>query len=351
MKKTFYMLLVLILIAIMALPASSLAFSGEVALGAGSYSTVLPPGATDAPAVIYKTGNVMSKVPTNDWWSSLAWDKFSERTYPHPLAVRNKAEGFQVYYPSITANNGCICGWMPSPYDGNGNDDFTIGHSAQAAFPDARVDGFSDWFVTSSFASGANSMKVTYGHGSPFVFFTYSGGNPKLTFPSSPTIWSGSAGSPVMGVTFNGRHYALFGPAGSTWSGIGSAALTNNLNGKNYFSIALLPDNTAATLAKYKTYAYNHITNSTVNYSYNASSSTVNTTYTFTTTAKEGTGSGTIFALYPHQWRNSTTPMLSYTYNSVRGTMKVGEGNSFSTSMKFKALRSTGWVPCRMLGS
>ncbi|UJF32228.1 glycosyl hydrolase [Paenibacillus hexagrammi] len=340
MSKTLHSLIAFVLLLALALPTSASAFSGEVPAGAGSYSTVLPSGASDAPSTIYKTNSVTQKMPTNDWWSSLAWTQYSERMYPHPLAVRNKAEGFQVYYPTITANSGCICGWMPAPTDANGNDDFTIGHSAQATFPDAKVDSFNDWFVTSSFTSGANSLKATYGHGSPYVYFTYAGGNPKLTFPSAPTIWSGNANSAVLGVTFNGRHYALFGPSGSTWSGIGSSVLTNNLNGKNYFSIALLPDNTAATLSKFQQYAYNHITNTTVNYAYNPSDSTVTTTYTYTTTAKEGTGSGTIFALYPHQWKNTTKTLLNYTYNSVRGTMKVAEGTSFTTSMKF-----TGVLP------
>ncbi|MEW9700747.1 glycosyl hydrolase [Paenibacillus sp. SI8] len=340
MKKHFPLYLAIILLLMLAIPSTASAFSGEVPLGLGSYSTVLPPGAVDVQPTIYKTSAVTQKMPTNDWWSSLAWTQYSERMYPHPLAVKNKAEGFQVYYPTITANNGCICGWMPAPADANGNDDFTIGHSAQATFPDAKVDSFNDWFVTSSFVSGSNSMKATYGHGSPYVYFTYSGGNPKLTFPTAPTIWSGNANTPVLGVTYNGKNYALFGPTGSTWSGIGTAVLTNNLNNKNYFSIALLPDNTSATLSKFQQYAYNHVTNTTVDYSYNPSNSTVTTNYSYTTTAKEGTGSGTIFALYPHQWKNSSSTLLSYRYNSVRGTMKTGEGSSFSTSMKF-----TGVLP------
>ena len=66
-------------------------FPGEVIQGSGSYSTVLPPGATDVQSTIYKTSNVTGKMPTNDWWSSTAWVQYSDKQYPHPLAVQNQA--------------------------------------------------------------------------------------------------------------------------------------------------------------------------------------------------------------------------------------------------------------------
>ncbi|KAF6604550.1 glycoside hydrolase, partial [Paenibacillus sp. EKM208P] len=81
-------------------------------------------------------------------------------------------------------------------------------------------------------------------------------------------------------------------------------------------------------------------TSSKAQYSYNEASSEVTTTFNVATTPKEGTQSGTIFALYPHQWKNSSQPLLGYTYNSVRGLMKTAEGASFQTKMKF-----TGVLP------
>jgi endoglucanase Acf2 len=335
MKQWFRFGLIFLLLASV-LPGTGSAFSGEVMQGAGSYSTVLPPGATDVQSQIYKTSNVTGKMPTNDWWSSLAWVPYSNAQFPHPLAVKNQSDGMRIYYPGnrIAANTAAIAGWM------NDIHDFTVGHSASATFPDAKVDGFNDWFVKALYQNGANSMSVTYGHGSPYVYFTYAGGNPALKFYSAPTIWSGNANSPVLGITMAGAHYALFGPTGSTWSGIGTPTLTNNLNGKNYFAIAVLPDNTTATLNKFKQYAYSHVTDTEMNYAYNPVNSEVSTTFTYTTTAKEGSQNGTIFALYPHQWKNTAQALLGYTYNSVRGTMKTGEGSSFTTRMKF-----TGVLP------
>ena len=318
------------------------AFNGEVAAGRGSYSTVLPPGAADIQPTIYKTSNVTGKMQTNDWWSSTAWLRYSERQYPHPLAVQNQANGLRLFYPgpTITGNSACVCGWMPASTDGNGNDDLTIGHSATTNFVDTRVDGFSDWFVTNISANGASSLKVTYGHGSPYVYAEYAGGTPRVTFPSVPAIWSGNANTPVLGVTINGRNYALFGPAGSTWSGIGTTALVNSLAGQNYFSVAVLPDNSAATLAKFQQYAYSFVTGTQANWSYEKSAAEVVTTYNYTTVAKQGSQTGTLFALYPHQWKNSTKALLAQAYGSVRGVMKLAEGTSFTTRMKF-----TGVLP------
>ena len=171
-------------------------------------------------------------------------------------------------------------------------DDLMLGHSAQDEFPDARVDGFSDWFVTARFAAGQRSMTVSYGHGSPFVYALYEGGNPRLTFAKPPQVWSGDERSPVLGVTVNGKHYGLFGPTGSTWTGLDSKTLTNHANGKGYFSVAVLPDDAEETLALFKRYAYSHVTDTRVDWSYDPKTSTVTTTFTFHTTAHEGKRGG-----------------------------------------------------------
>src|SRR4051812_21749789 len=55
---------------------------------AAGYATALPPGAKGPQAEIYRAENLRGPTPTNDWWSSLAWMKFSERMYAHPLALQ-----------------------------------------------------------------------------------------------------------------------------------------------------------------------------------------------------------------------------------------------------------------------
>jgi len=65
--------------------AASPALTDEqiVQVGEGSYTTTLPIGAKQPQTEILQTENVQRKMPTNDWWSSLAWMKYSERHYPH----------------------------------------------------------------------------------------------------------------------------------------------------------------------------------------------------------------------------------------------------------------------------
>lgn len=319
-------------------PGGTAAGQGTVVrLGSGSYATAPPPGAKSPPAEIFRTENVQGKMPTSDWWTSLAWIAFSEPMYAHPLTFEAGRGGLRVYDPGnhITADKVGIHGTMPG-----GGVDVILGHSRQSEFPDARVDGFSDWFVTARFAVPGRSMCPTFGHGSPFVYARYEGGSPRLTFPETPQIWSGGRSSTTLGLTIRGKHYALFGPAGSAWDGIGTAVLIN-VSDKAYFSMAVLPDASPETLRLFERYAHSHVVDTRVEWFYEPRTSRVTTTFRFETHPEEGTERGTIFALYPHQWKHTDQPLLKQEFRSVRGTMKLGTGDSFRTTMA-----SPGILPC-----
>ncbi|HVU71150.1 MAG TPA: malectin domain-containing carbohydrate-binding protein [Ktedonobacteraceae bacterium] len=305
-----------------------------VNVGSGSYTTAAPSDlAALPPSTINRTSNVTGPMPTSDWWTSVAWTNPAYPIYPLPLALQTTATGIGVDYPDLEVENVAVHAGF--------NNDFTLG-SSTGAFPTANplVDGYSDWTVSMLWNNGSGAtMRVTAGQGIPYLYATYANANPRLTFAAVPTVWSGSASSSVLGITVNNHNYALFGPTGSTWSGLGSTTLTNNLQGKTYFSLAALPDNTTATLQAYQRYAYSFVTNTQVSWSYDASASAVHTTYTFTTQAKEGTQTGTIMALFPNQWKvtDNFSP-LSYTYHSIRGTMKTLAGSSFATTLTYHGI-------------
>src|SRR3954470_22961832 len=151
-----------------------------IAVGAGSHTTDLPPGAKAPQAQIFRTDALKGPTPTNDWWSSIAWTKFSDKQYPHPLAVHCEARGLRVYYPGpgITANAAAIFGSMPD------QGDLVLGHSAAQEFPAARLGGFSACFLSAKFADPERSLRVSYGPGSPSVFALYDKGEPTVTFPA-----------------------------------------------------------------------------------------------------------------------------------------------------------------------
>ena len=310
-----------------------------VPVGEGGYFKTLPAGAREPTSILWKTDNIHAPIPTNKWWSSLVASKYSQPMYAHPLTLQACAEGMKIYYPgpSIYANKIGIFGEMQE------KGDFILGHSSQKEFPDARLADFSDWFVTASFASEQNSMLVTFGHGSPYIYAQYKGGNPKLTFTAAPTVWFGSQDTAVLGVTVNKRHYALFGPAGSSWTIDGPVYICNS-NGKSYFSAAILPDNSTETLKLFQRYAYSHVIGTKVGWLYNQQTSSVSTTYDYALKNFEGKEQGTLFALYPHQWMNTTSPLIgslkdnTLHFDSVNGKMVIGKGSQFTTSVKYHGI-------------
>jgi len=299
-----------------------------VAAGAGSYSTVLPDGCHALPEKIYRTAEVTGPTVTGQWWSSLLWQEFSANLFAHPLAMVCTPQGLAISYPgaAIVGAESAIMGGGVTK-----EGDFRIGLTAGTLFTAAECGGYSDWFVTAVFAAGDAALKTSFGHGSPFVYCTYAGGDLALSFAQRPRVWAGSDKDAALGVTVKGNHYGLFGPTGSTWSGLDGSVLTNKGAGKKYLSVALLPDNKPETLAWFQRYAHNHVVDTQVDYE--TLPGKVKATYRFKTKPVEGAENGTIFALYPHQWKYTATKLTDLAYNSVRGTMKVGQGIEFVTEV------------------
>ncbi len=298
-----------------------------VPVGKGSYATSRPEGAKGPPEEIFRTERVTGPVPTNDWWSSLVWEKFSSRHYPHPLSVNCEPSGFRVSYDGERINSYEVA--MVGTMMGEKDHEITIGHAGVTAFPDARLDGFSDWFVSAKFAEGDKSLRCTYGHGSPYVFVECQGGGVSLFFDREPKTWEGGAGI----TTANGSSYGLFLPSGAEWKVESPTRWTSDLGGKDYFTLALLPDAKPETLALFARRAHAHVADSRV--SWKVEGSRVRTTFTITTAAKEGGAKGTLMALYPHQWKRTDAPLLPQKYKSVRGEMRLFEGDSFTTDSVF----------------
>ena len=307
-------------------PVVTAASDGEIIrVGEGSYATSRPEACEPLPEQIYTSKSIQGATPTNQWWSSLVWAPHSDNMFPHPLGMVCYEGGLSVSYPgaAIVAAGGNIMGGGVSK-----KGDVIIGHSATEKFPDARLADYSQWFITAEFADGDSMLRCTFGHGSPFVYCRISGGKPCIRFSEKPVLWATSDKGNVIGITVRGNHYGLFGAEGSEWNDTDGANFTNE-NAKDYFSLALLPDNQTKTLALFARYAHNHIV--TTEAIPSVEPGYIETTYRITTKAMERSEKGTIFALYPHQWKYSDTDLNGMTYLSVRGAMKVAEGNGFKT--------------------
>ncbi|AMM07572.1 Ricin B lectin [Streptomyces albidoflavus] len=314
-------------------PAASPASAATVPVGAGSYSDTRPPGTTGpttntgAPVTPKVTEAAKDKpVPTNDWWSSLAFQRYDDNPYStpmygHPLTYQAVSGGLELGYPTSPTVVG-----EGRQYEYAHKADLTLGLSGLNS-PDTKADDWSDWTVTPYWSDGDRTLRATIGHGMPFVYAEGEGGDARVTTAGTPDVFADDGN--VVGITVAGHHYALFAPTGSDWN-VSGTDITAGLGDKDYFSVAVLPSTDA--LETYRKYAFSFVTGSQVDW--NSSGGTVGATYELTTEAKEGTERGTLQALYRHQWMHTTDALTPYTYVSPRGTMKVREGTSFTTSQK-----------------
>lgn len=314
---------------------SGVASAATIEVGKGSYSDVRPagrqgPSNNGGQAVKPKVTAAMADkpVPTNDWWSSLVFQRFasnpwSENMYGHPLTYKAVSGGLEVGYPT---DHQIVGGGRQ--YEFPHKADLTLGLAGLNS-PDAKADGWSDWTVTPYWNDGARTLRATIGHGSPYVYAEGTGGAAQISATAPPTVFADQGN--VLGVTISGHHYALFAPSNSDWTVSGND-IRADLGAEDYFSLAVLPAKEA--LADYEKYAFSFVTGSKVDWDYREGDGEVKATYTLTTEAKEGTETGTLQALYRHQWLYTSDPLTDYGYVSPRGEMKVREGTSFTTTQK-----------------
>ena len=298
-----------------------------IKVGPGSYTTNRPESCKPLPTAIYKLDSFKGPTPTNQWYSSLVWDKFSNNVFPHPIGAVASEDGLSVSYPGaaiVGADNAIMGGGVSK------NGDVVIG-IAGAKFDDARLASANAWFITSQFSSTAGNLKTTFGHGSPFVFCTKDKGNFRLKFAIKPNLWARDDATGTVGITVRGNHYGLFGTKTSRWTIEDETTVVLETDrDQNFFTLALLPDAKPDTLQMFRARAHNHVTGT--NFSYELDNGELVTTWTIETESKVKSGeSGTLTALYPHQWKYSKDELTDQSYKSVRGEMKLLKGNSFTT--------------------
>ncbi|MBB2911320.1 endoglucanase Acf2 [Streptosporangium becharense] len=319
-------------------------------VGAGGYADTLPAGrslptgcgsVTTNPRQWVTANAPAGAVPTNDWWSSILFKRtdcaYGEPLHAHPVSYDTFGDGLGFSYTTTPAISGSATGVgeFHYPYV----QDIRVGVTGLNS-PDVKVDGWSDWTVTPYWSGNGRTMKATIGHGLPFAYFQVTGGDAQITTSGSPAVWSN--GGATIGFTAGGHDYVAYAPTGATWT-VSGTTIRSSLAGRGFFSVAVLPSggDRAALANTYGQYAHAHVTGTRVSYSYTPSNATLTTTYAFTTTARQGGATGTVIALYPHQWNHLTgsTP-LAQTYVSARGPMKIITGTQFRTSMKY-----TGVLP------
>jgi len=315
----------------------------DVTLGLGGYFTKLKGGDGTLPVAEFVTGEAAGKAaPTNQWYSSVMFQRWSQPLHAHPMTYRATEQGFELGLP--TKRFADVGGSLELSYPHVPA--ITV---APVAFKpnDARLSKFSDWLVQVSMAAGpGESLTATVLHGSPFSYYENSSGDVRFRFAAKPEVVAdptGAAGDPrVAAVTISGQSYAIFAPTGATWQWATPTELVLRLSASaRYFSVAGLPDARDTTLRDFLAVAYAFPTDTRVEWSYDEATSKVRSEFRVQTVAREGQNLATFMGLYPHHWSSVVSDHPSqYGYDSVRGRIRLVPGNSFTLERVYH-----GFVP------
>lgn len=305
------------------------ALAQDVTIGQGAYHTEPKRGKPVPPKAKYRSGEALAKAaPTNQWYSSVMFLKWSQPIHAHPMTYRATEEGFELGLP--VKRVGTV----------NGSREVKYAHTpaivvAPTGFrpEDARLSNFSDWLAQVSMAAGDGaSLTATVLHGSPFSYYECSTGDVRFSLSAEPVTPVTASDSRIAVVTVAGRTYAIFAPTGATWERTKPTELLLLLPATaRYFSIAGLPDASEETLREFLAVAYAFPTDTRVEWAYDERSSKVHSTFRVETSAKEGDNLTTMLGVYPHHWAAiQAQPESKYGYDSVRGRIRLIPGNAFT---------------------
>lgn len=297
------------------------------------------PGPGETP---YITDNFSKPVIVTEWWTSLIWNKmsggpFSDQMHAHPFSLRCMDKGLGLCYPNqldVYCDGNGGAGGQDNVYKYNYSEDLLTGLEG-VTFSETKAEDYSDWDVLANWSNGSNVLRARMGNGFCYTYLTKESAADVFVTTNGTVKVSNNAlritvEKPVGDDGLGGnRHYAVFAPTGSSWEG--SGPYKSNLNGKEYWSVAVLPDESDETFNTYAKYAFAFITKTTS--SYKIEKGKVTTTFDVTYDNKEGDASATMFAVYRHQWKHTDQVNTDYTYASPRNIMKVIEGKNFSITM------------------
>lgn len=311
----------------------------------------------------YRTSGVNKPLPSNDWWQSLMVKQLSDGLITLPLKSKYTQQGLSILNPGAGWING-----NGSAVNASGQPDlYVMANNINTAKMETKVAKFGDFSVEAILSDDATEkMRTTFVKGSPYVYTTFAdpqtaeiyspvitrffNGSNQTILASDGSITGDYIGIEVTNTDESGsgiqhkRYYGVFAPPGTVFQRAGSKLKLQLGSGQTYMSIAALP--AAADLNEYYQHAYAFVTDTKVNYTYDESTSLVTTNFEATTSLKRsGFSSDTLLALYPHQWKLTTSPLTSLTYPSIRGTLKVREGNTFTVVDRFHGIVPTFTEP------
>lgn len=301
-----------------------------VKVGAGGWRSQTSTADQKVPEAPFRTPEMLQRAaPTNQWYSSVMFTRWSEVLHALPLTAKATDKGLEIGFPKKVI----------TPTDRK-DVEVTYPHTADITLrplafrPEAALlAGHGDWSVDISFANKEQSLKTTVAHGSPFVYATLSQGNLGLELGGDmqARLWTRDAR--VLLIRGTSKNFAAFAPSGGKWSQSGDMWELNLPTDKRYISVAVMPNEADATVQQFLTSAYSHISNTKADFRVDTEKSEVITTFQVETQTKEGAKAPTIVGLYPHHYFGSKELPTSFvgSLSSIRGELKFFTTDRFTT--------------------
>jgi endoglucanase Acf2 len=307
--------------------------------GSGAWRTQVSSADNPVPSAPFRTPAMLERAaPTNQWYSSVMFTRWSEVLHAVPLTAKASPQGLEVGFPQKTV--------VPTerkdveilyPHKA----DITLrplGFQPQAAL----LAGHSDWAVDIAFAAEKNSMLTTVAHGSPFVYAQLTQGDLSFDLASTLTGRLWPADVRVLLIRDAVKTYAAFAPTGAQWVQTGSSWQLRLTSERRYASLAILPNDQDGTIREFLAQAYSHIVDTRAEYRVDRQKSEVVTSFKVKTRTFEGPEGTGVVGLYPHHWhQNPDLPEKTLgNLGSIRGDIRLLASASFETRY-----RHTGFVP------
>lgn len=307
--------------------------------GSGAWRMQVSSADNPVPAAPFRTTAMLERAaPTNQWYSSVMFTRWSEVLHAVPLTAKASAKGLEVGFPQKTV--------VPTERK---DVEILYPHKAEITLRPlgfepkaALLAGHSDWAVDIAFEAGKNAMLTTVAHGSPFVYAQITQGDLSLDLASSLTGSLWPVDLRVLLVRDDIKTYAAFAPTGAQWVQVGSSWQMRLPADRRYASVAILPNDQDSTIREFLAQAYSHIVDTRADYRVDRQKSEVLTSFKVKTRTYEGPEGTGIVGLYPHHWhQNSGLPQKALgSLGSIRGDIRLFASSSFETRY-----RHTGFVP------
>ncbi len=307
-----------------------------ISVGSGSYTKRFP-GADAAGRNGFPSGKPftvekasLKPPPSNDWWSAKIKNAHCDNLFNYPFTMKTVNTGLVVTYIPW----GVIDDIQP----------IIMGVSGMSA-ASADISDYSDWTIQMRWKKQNSIFRTTTGVGMPFLYFEKDSQSTAQITVNSGTV-SIKNNRVIIENARNGADFVVYGPSGSTWSQNGTT-ITSSLNGKNYWSMAMLPhdaSNIETAAQEYEKYAFVFPVDTRSTYHYNESKSRVETYFNTSVEVKEGSDTNVLMGLLPHQWGYllaGSSEILPIKYRTVRGDLKMLAANSFATQYTYRGILPT----------